>query len=152
MCCTAAAVPWWTAQADAPVVCACAAALLGTDNVGMRTKAAFFTRLVVITASDQSGNSISSGAYDDATTITFSFAIKDGAGGSNGSCHSWGRRWSLAISLPTTATLQRFSGSNALYKLECDGNNGQAVSVQSNAGAFTDGSSNLALPSACFSL
>jgi hypothetical protein len=88
---------------------------------------------VTITATDPANQAISSGSYNDAAVITFSFAIKDG-GNQAMSLPQLGSTFATTDITKTNCNAPpspspQFAGSGSAYMLYCSANNGQAVSV-----------------------
>ena len=90
---------------------------------------------VTITAGDQNGQTIANNAYNDASKVTFSFALSESVS-----------NFALADVTKTQCNNPAFTGTAKAYKLVCDANNGQAIAAGVAAGSggnkFTDAAAN----------
>ena len=85
---------------------------------------------LVITAQDQSSASITTGSYNDATTVTFTFTLSVAPAA--------GTAFEFADIAATNCDGTSISGSGTAYTLACSASNGNTITVQGKAGAFSD--------------
>eukprot|EP01043_Picozoa_sp_COSAG02_P030865 COSAG02_NODE_1991_length_10167_cov_10.985201_1_plen_1417_part_10 len=101
---------------------------------------------VVITAQDQASGSISSGDYNDASTVTFTFTLSVTPAAALGSA------FEFTDLVTTNCDGSSISGSGTSYTLACAASDGNAITAMVKANSFVDADANANVVSSTFTV